>query len=101
MRALRYLLNCLLAEIPLPNNTMKVQSFLEFQEAFEVFDYLWRNGKCADLIKTDRHVKKQFNELLCHSEYGLCIYVLHTDKREWIVLCPDNFSLEALKKQAE
>ena len=39
---LRYLLNCLLAEIPLPNNTMKVQSFLEFQEAFEVFDYLWR-----------------------------------------------------------
>ena len=80
LRALRYLLDCPLAEIPLPDGSTKVQSFLEFQEAFEIFVAYKNDGKCADQIKNDRHLKKQFKELLCHSEYGLCIYIVHADK---------------------
>ena len=95
LRALPYLLDCLLAEIPLPDGSKKVQLFLEFQTAFEVFVAYQNDGKCADRIKTDKHVKKQFKELLCHSKYGLCIYIVHIDKGQCIVFHHDNVCLEA------
>lgn len=82
LRALRYLLDCLLTEIPLPDGSTKVQSFLEFQEAFELFVAYQNDGKCADQIKNDRHVKKQFKELLFVIQNTDYVFILPMQTKE-------------------
>ena len=46
-------------------------------------------------MQSDRHEKKHFTELVLHLKYGLCVNIVKGKQKEYLVLRPDNFNLEA------
>ena len=106
LHALRYILDCLLTMHSTINQTGEeptvertyVSSFIEFEDAFQIF-LGFKDPEVQYDIKSER---RHFKELLCHPRHGLCIDVVTrpkptTDNRKnvkYIVLRPDNFHLE-------
>ena len=90
--ALRYILNCLLTKIPIPPAYYRdsVNSYIDFEEAFQIFLGFQAKSRPID-IKNER---KHLRELLCHPVHGLCIYIIKTPEREVILLRPDEIDLE-------
>ena len=73
----------------MPNYT---QSFMSFSGAFELF-LGFQPGKSIETAISDE--RKNFQELLCHPNNGLCVYIVFNPftGNSFIVLRPDEVSL--------
>ena len=69
-----------------------LKSFMSFDDAFELFLGFQPGKSMENTTSSDR---KSFKELLCHPEYGLCVYIVYVDKadRYYIVLRSDDVDM--------
>ena len=73
LHVLQYILDCLTAKVPL-NGNASMLSFMKFDEAFNIYKSFFT---AADNIsRSDKELKDHLRILLCHPEFGLCIYLL-------------------------
>ena len=66
--------------------------YMRFEEAFDIYLSYFPQGerRCTE----DVQLKVELRHLLCHSEYGLCVYLLQLPgKDELVILRPDSFDL--------
>eukprot|EP00794_Sanderia_malayensis_P001530 gene1530-1693_t len=92
LRGLRAVLDSLLSNVFHGDGSVTVNSFMDFDEAFQL--YL---AYCTDGSKymNDGDHKKRFKELLLHPNFGLCVYVAtFFNEKQFVVLRPDGFDLE-------
>ena len=91
LRGLKAVLQMLQGQLPNENGKDTKQSFMDFNEALALF--FSKDTSSLDLGQ--RHKRKRFKELLCHSKYGLCVYVV---MEKFIVLRADDVDLEFFLK---
>ena len=92
LRGLSAVLDSSLSSVFHGDGSVTVNSFMEFNEAFQL--YL---AYCTDGSKymKDGSQKKRFKELLLHPNFGLCAYVAtFLSGKQFVILRPDNFDLE-------
>ena len=72
--------------------TSYLKSFMPFDDAFELF-LGFQPGKSME--NTTSNDRKSFKELLCHPEYGLCVYIAYVAKADtyYIVLRSDDVDM--------
>ena len=92
--SLRYILDCLLANVSSEPGKSKVLSYMSFDEAYDIYLANQHPGR-GKFMQSDRHEKKHFTELVLHPRYGLCVNIVKAKQKEHLVLRPDNFNLEA------
>ena len=91
LSALRYILDCLTCKADCNGRKVSL-AFMTFQEAFDIYRSFLLPGEV--MCTEDVHLKAELRNLLCHVEYGLCVYLLQRPKREEvIVLRPDSVDL--------
>ena len=67
--------------------------YMRFQEAFDVCYFPLDERRCTQ----DVRLKVELRHLLCHVEYGLCVYLPQLPgKDKLIILRPDSFDLSHL-----
>lgn len=94
LSSLRYILDCLLANVSNRPGKSKVLSYMSFDEAYDIY-LAYQHPARGKFMQSDRHEKKHFTELVLHPKYGLCVNIVKVKQKEYIVLRPDNFNLEA------
>ena len=93
LRGLRAILDCLLAKANYADGSTRIVSYIDFEEAFNLYKSYSSLPHGGVNIKT-RDQRKRFKELLLHPEFGLCVYVISFKSNQWIVLRPDDLDLE-------
>ena len=66
---------------------------MSLDEAYDVY-LAYQHPTRSKFMQSDRHEKKHFTELVLHPKYGLCVTIVKAKQKEYVVLRPDNFSLE-------
>ncbi|KXJ23812.1 hypothetical protein AC249_AIPGENE11233 [Exaiptasia diaphana] len=90
LRGLQAVLDVLQCETDSEN---QVQSFMPFEDAFELFLGFQEGKSLETATSSDR---KAFKEILCHPEHGLCVYIVHVDNTNesaLVVLRPDDVDM--------
>ena len=93
LRGLKAVLQELLASTVEVNGTERIKSFMSFEEAFTLF--LGYTKYATAMTQKSVTERKRFRELLCHPDFGLCIYLVTIRDfrgvyiKELIVLRPD------------
>ena len=82
LKALVYILQCMTVKVP---NTL---SFMKFGEAFAIFES-FRREIGARMATSVKDLKREFRNLLCSRQYGLCVYLVQLHKCELLVLKSD------------
>ena len=98
LRGLRAILDCLLAKVNCVDGSTRVVSYIDFQEAFNLFkgySSLCHGGGNVQIYDQ----RKRFKELLLHPEFGLCVYVIAFESKQWIILRSDDLDLEEFFKE--
>ena len=91
LSVLRYILDCLTAKLSL-NGRDAALSYMLFSEAFDIYKSHISQEEMR--LSGDGYLKDDLRNLLCHPDYGLCIYLLRRPKRkEIIILRPDHIDL--------
>ena len=86
LKGLKAVLKMLLVDIPNEYGSSIRRSFIEFEEAFDLF-----LGYSPNQVQKDRHMKKRFKELVCHPKFGLSVYIV---LENFIVLKSEDADLE-------
>ena len=91
LKDLRAILQMLIVQIPSQQHHGKEikNTYMDFTEAFEL--YMAYSDTKSTLALEMKHEKKRFKELICHTQYGLCFYVI-MDK--FVVLRSDDIDME-------
>ena len=84
LQGLRAILDCLLAKIHDVDGSIRVASYIYFEEAFSLFKGYSSLQHGGVNIKT-RDRRKRFKELLLHPELGLCVHVVSFRNNQWII----------------
>jgi len=93
LKALLYILDCLLAKVSDDEGSEKTVGYLSFNDAYDIFlGYFPDND--PNLLINDRLKRQQFKELLLHPTFGLSVYILEINNKRYIVLRPDNYDLD-------
>ena len=87
LRGLRAVLQVLLAQVP--QGIEIKQSYMSFDDAFSLF-LGYSTGKTTASLHF-KHQKKKFKELICQSDYGLCVYIVMDS---YIVFKSDDVDIE-------
>ena len=94
LQGLKAILDVLLSQIDNSGNVMPdyTQSFMSFSDAFEQFLGFQPGTSIETAISDER---KNFKELLCHPDNGLCVYIVFNPftGNSFIALRPDEVSL--------
>ena len=91
LKGLRAILQMLIVQIPSQQQHGKEirNTNMDFTEAFEL--YTAYSDTKSTLALEMKHEKKRLKELICHPQYGLCVYVI-MDK--FVVLRSDDIDME-------
>ena len=89
LRGMRAVLQALLAQVPTPQGIEIKQSYMSFDDAFIL--YLGYSTEKTSASLHLKHEKKRFKELICHPDYGLCVYIVMDS---YIVLKSDDVDIE-------
>ena len=91
LRGLRAILDCLQAKLTYSDGSTRILSYLEYDEAFNLY-VAYNTVKDSAIVTEDERTR--FRELLLHPEFGLCVYLVKVGGNHWIVLRPDDLDLE-------
>ena len=75
LQGLQAILDCLLAKVHDVDDSIRVGSYISFEEAFSLFKGYSSLQHGGVNIKTCDQ-RKRFKELLLHPEFGLCVHVI-------------------------
>ena len=93
LKGLRAIWQILTATVPEVTGRERRISYMDFEEAFSLYSGYSTQGHDSSDLKNSR---KRFKELLCHPQYGLCIYVV---KNRFIVIKSSESDLELFFNQ--
>ena len=89
LKGLRAILQMLLAQVPNQHGKEIINSYMDFNDAFNL--YMAYSDTASSLSLDIKHEKKRFKELICHRDYGLCVYIIMDS---FVVLRSDNVDME-------
>ena len=93
LKALLYILDLLLAEVPQLNGRVYTHSYLEFNLALDIFLSFSDHAGSPEHIsiaRKSKNIKKEFRNLLLHPTFGLCVYIVKQPFKRYIILRPDD-----------
>ena len=83
----------MLSDVPNDNGKSYTQSYITFNEAYDVYLAFSGLSDQTELLKTDKLRKKSFRDLLLHPLHGLCVYIAKGCNESYIILRPDDVDL--------
>ena len=96
---LLYILRLLIADVPNDNGKSYTQSYIKFNEAYDIYLAFSGLSEQADILKKDKDRKKQFRDMLLHPLHGLCVYIVKRYESDYVILRPDDVDISYVLNQ--